>query len=82
MKKKNGKGKEYYTDGKLKFDGEYLNGIYNGQVKEYYQDGTLCFEGEYLNGKKWNGKYNEYIRVQKNNIKKKTYTFQNGKKLK
>jgi antitoxin component YwqK of YwqJK toxin-antitoxin module len=26
MKKKNGKGKEYYFNGKLKFEGEYLNG--------------------------------------------------------
>ena len=25
--KRNGKGKEYYLNGKLKFEGEYLNGI-------------------------------------------------------
>ena len=31
---RNGKGKEYYYDGKLKFEGEYLNGQKNGKVKE------------------------------------------------
>jgi antitoxin component YwqK of YwqJK toxin-antitoxin module len=31
---KNGKGKEYYPDGKLKFDGEYLNGKRNGEGRE------------------------------------------------
>ena len=49
---KNGKGKEYYKDGKLKFEGEYLSGKKNGKGKEYYEDGKLKFEGEYLNGKK------------------------------
>ena len=52
----NGKGKEYYNDGKLIFEGEYLNGKRSGKGKEYYYDGTLIFEGEYLNGKEWNGK--------------------------
>jgi antitoxin component YwqK of YwqJK toxin-antitoxin module len=46
---RNGKGKEYYKDGTLKFEGEYLNGKRNGKGKEYYKDGTLKFEGEYLN---------------------------------
>ena len=80
--KKNGNIKEYYYDGKLAFEGEYLNGEINGKGKNYFKNGLLSFEGEYLNGKKWNGKYTEYIRIQKNNTKKKTYTFQNGKKLK
>ena len=32
MEQKNGKVKEYYKNGKLKFEGEYLNGeIWNGQ---------------------------------------------------
>ena len=26
MEKKNGKGKEYYPNGNLRFEGEYLNG--------------------------------------------------------
>ena len=43
----NGKGKEYGENGKLKFEGEYLNGKRNGKGKEYY-NGKLVFEGEYL----------------------------------
>ena len=48
-----GKGyiKEYDYDGKLIFEGEYLNGERNGKGKEYYDD-KLVFEGEYLNGKR------------------------------
>jgi len=33
--KRNGKGKEYYDNGNLKFDGEYLYGERNGKGKEY-----------------------------------------------
>ena len=55
-----GKRKEYYGNGNLKFEGEYLNGKKNGKGKEYYGDGNLKFEGEYLNGKRWDGKgYNK-----------------------
>ena len=42
-------------DGKLIFEGEYLN----GKGKEYYDNGKLKFEGEYKNGKR-NGKGKEY----------------------
>ena len=54
----NGKGyiKEYFENGYLKFEGEYVNGERNGKGKEYYKDGCLLFEGEYLNGKRWSGK--------------------------
>ena len=49
-KERNGKGKEYYENGKLSFDGEYLNGKFNkGKGKEYYSNGQLRFEGEYSN---------------------------------
>ena len=63
---KNGKGKEYYYEGKLIFEGEYINDKKNGKGKEYYYEnnyiykGTIIFEGEYLNGKRWNGKGKEY----------------------
>ena len=50
-------GKEYY--GKLKYEGEYLNGERNGKCKEYNSNGKLIFEGEYLNGERWNGKVKE-----------------------
>ena len=48
----NGKGKEYFYNGKLMFEGEYLNGLKNGKGKEYDWNGKLIFEGEYVNGKK------------------------------
>ena len=70
----NGKGKEYYDNGKLKFEGEYLNGEKNGKGKEYDDNGNLKFEGEYLNDLKWNGKgYDPY-----NNI---VYELKDGKGL-
>ena len=56
---RNGKGKEYYFNGKLYFEGEYLNGKKNGKGKEYYDNGKLEYEGEYLNGKR-NGIGKEY----------------------
>ena len=51
----NGKGKEYnYSDGKLKFEGEYL---YDYKLKgKYYINNYLEYEGEFLYNKKWNGK--------------------------
>ena len=51
-----GKIKEYNDNGKLIFEGEYLNGEKNGKGKEYYDNGKLKFDGEYLKGKQWNGK--------------------------
>ena len=59
---KDGKGyiKEYNYDGKLLFEGEYLNGEFNGKGKQYnFINGNLQFEGEYLYGK-INGKGKEY----------------------
>ena len=47
------KGKEYFYDGNLEFEGEYINGKRNGKGKEYYENGQINFEGEYLTGKKW-----------------------------
>ena len=44
------KGKNYYNNGKIRFEGEYLNGERNGKGKEYDWYGNLVFEGEYLNG--------------------------------
>ena len=62
-KLKNGKGKvkEYnLNDGKLIFEGEYLNGRKNGKGKDYhFSFGKLKFEGEYKNGKR-TGKGKEY----------------------
>ena len=41
--------KEYYYNGKLKFEGEYLNNKRNGEGKEYNWEGTLIYEGNYIN---------------------------------
>jgi antitoxin component YwqK of YwqJK toxin-antitoxin module len=41
--KKEGKGKEYFANGKLKFEGEYLNGkSYNGNG--YDINGNIIYE--------------------------------------
>ena len=48
----NGKGKEYYFNGNIKFEGEYLNGKKHGKGKDYKNNGELEFDGEYLNGVK------------------------------
>ena len=52
----NGSGKEYYFDGILRYEGEYINGKRNGKGVEYYMNGNKLFEGDYLNDLKWNGK--------------------------
>ena len=47
-----GKGFDY--DGKLIFEGEYLNGFY---IKgKHYINRLLEFEGEFRHNKKWNGR--------------------------
>ena len=41
--------KEYLPNGKLLFEGEYLNGKRNGKGKEYdFINSVLMFEGQYL----------------------------------
>ena len=48
----NGFGKLYFDNGKLQYEGQYLNGEKNGFGKEYNINGDLIFEGEYLQGKR------------------------------
>ena len=62
-----GKGliKEYHSNGRLKFEGEYLNGLRNGKGKEYDSYGYLIYEGEYLNDKKnGKGEYHHFIKYE------------------
>ena len=61
---KNGKGyiKEYYDNGDLKFEEDYLNGERNGKGKEYNVIGSIIYQGEYLNGK-INGKEKNMLMV-------------------
>ena len=49
--KRNGEGKEYYDNKKLKFEGKYLYG-HKFKGKEYYVSGELKFEGDYLYSEK------------------------------
>jgi len=56
VKTRNGYLIEYYSNGNLKFEGEYINGKRNGKGKEYNDKGKLIFEGEYLYDYKLKGK--------------------------
>ena len=53
-----GKGQEYFKNGKINFDGYYANGTLNGYGKLYNQDG-IWIEGEWKNGL-LNGKGKRY----------------------
>ena len=48
---KNGKGKEYYENGELKYDGFFLNDEYDGEGTFYNQNG-LIYIGQFKAGKK------------------------------
>ena len=37
-------------NGKLKYEGEYLDGKWNGKGKEYNEHGKLNYEGGHLSG--------------------------------
>ena len=57
----NGKGKEYFEDGKIIFEGDYINGQRKG--KEYFNNGDLIFEGEYSDNKRWNVKGKDLMNI-------------------
>ena len=42
---RNGKGKEYYDNGVILFEGEFANGKWNGIGKEYYRNGKIKYVG-------------------------------------
>lgn len=48
--KKTGLWKEFYDNGNVKSEANYLNGILNGYVKDYDQDGKIIKSERYLNG--------------------------------
>lgn len=45
-----GKWKSYYTDGTLRFEGDYIDDNLNGKVYWYWPSGKLKDQGNYLNG--------------------------------
>ena len=51
-----GQGKEYFSTGDLKYDGQYLYGVKDGKGKEYNIDCYLIYDGEYSKGKRWRKK--------------------------
>ena len=75
--------KEFYPSGKLRSEGNIVDGKKEGIHKEYYESGQLWIEENYKNDKK-NGVYREYYKtgglrfrdIYKNDIKinRKEYT--------
>ena len=51
---RNDKRKDFYSDGRLKYEGDIVNGKYEGFGKQIFEDGTY-YEGQWENNKK-NGK--------------------------
>ncbi len=45
-----GKCREYYQNGKIKYDGEFFKGVYNGYGSLYDPNGKLIFRGQYYRG--------------------------------
>ena len=39
MDLRNGKGIEYYSNGKIMYEGDWLNDNYEGNGKEFFEDG-------------------------------------------
>ena len=54
------KGKEYFNNGKIKFEGEYKDDLGNGNGKEYFLNGKALFSGEYYEGRQRNGNRYDY----------------------
>jgi antitoxin component YwqK of YwqJK toxin-antitoxin module/ankyrin repeat protein len=52
---KNGKGKLYYQNGKVRYEGEYKDGKPEGKGKLYDKNRKLKYDGEFKDGK-YNGK--------------------------
>ena len=63
--KKNGEWREYYKNGNLKYEGNFLDDEYDGNGKFYYENGDV-YIGQFKNGKKHGDgcicKNNEFIK--------------------
>ena len=49
--KKEGRGKEYYLNGKFKSDAFFIDGLLQGKSIGYYENGNLEYEENYKDGK-------------------------------
>ena len=59
--KRQGLGTIYNKDnGKLKFEGVFVNGLKHGKGKEYYENGEIKYEGIFINGIFHEGKVKLY----------------------
>jgi len=47
----NGHCKEYYNNGQLKYEGEFVNGVWHGEGRSYDRNGRLIFKGKFAYGK-------------------------------
>ena len=45
-----GKGKEYYSNGKIQYEGEYFNDKREGNGKYFDEEGKYYWIGEFKNG--------------------------------
>ncbi|UTW68029.1 hypothetical protein KFE94_07920 [bacterium SCSIO 12643] len=73
---KQGKWKEYYTDGQLRGEGEYKDGARIGPWKFYHANGKLEQKGKYRKGGKPHGLWVWYY---ENGATKREETYINGK---
>ncbi|WP_275316106.1 DUF3352 domain-containing protein [Tenacibaculum bernardetii] len=64
--------KEYYSDGKLKFEVQLDDGLLDGRYKMYYPNGNIKIKGSYKNGKK-SGTWRAYDEKENNLIIKKRF---------
>lgn len=69
-----GKFIEWYPNGNLKKEHNYVNGLYEGSQKEYYENGSLSLNCFYKN-QKIDGLYEEWF---ENGLKKSECHYQNG----
>ena len=46
---RNGKGKDYYKNGNIEFEGDFINGKYEGNGKYIYENGNY-YIGQWKNG--------------------------------
>ena len=72
--KRNGEGKDYYPDGKIKYEGKFLNDKYEDDNGIFYFENGNYYTGQFKNGK-MNG--NGYI-IDKNNNLITSGLFENG----
>ena len=77
--KKGGKGKDYYEDGKIKYEGNFEDDEYNDDKGKFYDENGNKYEGKFTKGKK-NGEFSVYEGDLKKDLKegKGIYYWNNG----